>query len=592
MNSTTEDEFRSQTKADAFPKINATPSHALKESDLDRTREDQPSTSIKPSTNTSFQVSAIPPEVPDPENWRTIPKERILQNFLSALSISLVSFPFALSIVLSINERLQEPAITYSSSVQTTILGFLSVLIYSAGRILFRTFTGLLYPIFVTAAEEFGKEGIAAVSLVALCMLCLGVILNLFRYIRYIPGFLFDGIKLGTGAMLIMGEIYSLTGTKDKTTAVTLSNFLADVVTKSSMIRFNELIIGVCVGIGLYFINNRWKKIPSIFILFVIGIAYGYFGKGESGTSGLILLRELSPGEFKNHSFFSWDGNHLADALHGLRHPMVYFYGAGIVLMILFEMCISIGLNEDAFDQKVKRKREFFSLSITNGIGFIFGLLPLSVPVGRVQFALKLGADHRLFNLFCVLILLFLYIFCFDIIGYIPISFMKGLNILISLILMEFNVLSCYHRYSKIICFAMLWVVICMLTMNLLLSLAGCVIGYFIIYHLRVKNLPNDQKLAADGTLEVTLRGRYASEKIAPLIHYCRQNRIFKLKLDFSEVITSEVNYLRNYRESIQALQKTVKKLQIVGLGYPAGGGLDKKNVLLYKVPVFRLYLS
>ena len=155
-------------------------------------------------------------------SWRSLDKETIQRNFLSALSITMINFPFSLSIVLWVNDRLTTPILTFPSSVLTVVLGSFSVLVYSAGRILFRTFTGLLFPIVASSMEHSGKEGLASVSLYLTVILLAGVIFNVFRYVKYIPAFIFEGIKNGTGCMLIMGDVYSLLAIKRKGSSVNI----------------------------------------------------------------------------------------------------------------------------------------------------------------------------------------------------------------------------------------------------------------------------------------------------------------------------------------------------------------------------------
>ena len=233
---------------------------------------------------------------------------------------------------------------------------------------------------------------------------------------------------------------------------------------------------------------------------------------------------------------------------------MSFFYSLGIVLMILFEVCIAISLNEDHFGTKIKRKREFFGVATTNAVCLMLGLLPLSVPVSKVKFALQSGADHKVFHLFSFLMMIFLYFFCFDLVGYIPLCFMKALNFLMSLILIEPKTILTYKAYSNRLFYSILAIILTMLMLDLTWCIVLFLAAYFGTYFLKVKDEELVYSSKDDGFTEIRLRGRFPFRKVKQALKYCKDNNVTKLSVNFEDVIESEINYLRNYRDGLKSL--------------------------------------
>lgn len=70
--------------------------------------------------------------------------DTLRRNVVAAVSICLLSFPFAISIVISLNDRLEEPVVTYGASIVSLLIGFVSSSFINGGNIIFRSFTGTL----------------------------------------------------------------------------------------------------------------------------------------------------------------------------------------------------------------------------------------------------------------------------------------------------------------------------------------------------------------------------------------------------------------------------------------------------------------
>lgn len=505
--------------------------------------------------------------------WSTLTKARLFRNFYSAVALCLVSFPFVLIMVLSFNQAAPEEILTYPGSIMTSLVGFANVLIYSNGRLLFRTFTGFLYPILEKSVESYGKEGLATISLYVTVLTFIGVFFRLHALIRFIPSFLFDAFKTGAGIFLIFADMYSLINIKSRGSDTNLAGFTKDLIANWQHAKVAELTVSLIVG-GLTFLaQKKFPKVPWPALTFVFGILYGYFAVNHDafGSSRAKLLRDVAPQDFNKGapSLFQVDFSLLRASITGLRHPQIAAYGFGVLILIFFEVSIAISVDEDRFDHSIHKSSEFLSLAFSNAVCLVLGILPQSVPIGRQKFVIGTGADHKIMHLFCIGIMLLLYFFCFELTSYMPICAMKGLNILVSLNLVDFRCILAYGRYSKIYPLAMICLMAAMLFMNLAWCILASVGIYVLVYILTVGRAGIEMIESADGRLDVTLSGRYAFTCIPQLVSRVRASKSSSVRIDFGDIAWHEVNYLRHYCEDIQSIAESVSTLALKGIKRP-----------------------
>lgn len=559
--------------------------------------------SARPENTPTAFAKDIPIIVPPPQgqshvflsDWRGLQRAEILRNLYSAVSLSFISFPFALTMALALNEVAPVPILTYAGSVLSAVVGFLSVVLYSKGPVLFRTFTGVLFPILSDSVELHGKEGLAASSLYIILLLFIGVGFNLFRVVKYVPFFIFEGVKIGTGVLLIFGEVYHLMGIMSHHKEANLIDFFQDLNKHGHKARFGEVFVCLSIGTAVFFIQKKFKQFPWTALIFLAGIIYGYWINSidPEGKNRVKLLRDLAQEEFSQNksSFFEYDHDFIPAAFRGLRHPIVFFNSIGLIIMILFEVTISIAINEDYFEKKIKRKQEFMGVACANLVCFFLGILPLSVPIGRVQFALETGGDHKVMSLFSAGIIALMYYLFFTATGFVPICVLKSMNVLISLNLVKLAYLKAFHKYSPHYPWAIAAIVFGMLLLNMAWCIVISGVIFMVVYFIRVKNDPIEFVDRGDGSVEVILQGRFVFNKKKEIIDYIKSKSPRSVILDFSRCITIEVNYARNYKDLITEIEKNVKEVKMVGL---ERGKLtaNLKNLLLKKIPYFKKYLT
>lgn len=527
--------------------------------------------------------------------WSSLTTSILFTNLLSAISLCMLSFPFALTMVFTINEAANQEILTYSGSILTNLIGFATVLIYSQGRILFRTFTGILFPILASAVETYGKEGLATATFYVVVLLFLGAPLRLFKMVYYVPNFLFETVKIGTGSILMFEDIYTSLHIKSKSSGANIIDMISDFHNNRQNLMVGELIISLAIGVVTFLLQKKYRRFPWTLVTFVVGISIGYYLMkiDPSGANRVKLLRDVAPKDFEGNSFplFELDFSLLKAAISGLRHPELFFYGFGVLFLVFFEVSIAISLDEDTFDLKVSKTAEFVAIAGSNAACLVMGVLPQSIPVCRQKLILSTGANHKVMHLFCILIMLFLYYFCFSLTGYIPICFMKALNFMLSLNLMDFTSVPAYGKYSKFYQYGMIGLLLVLLFLNLAWCILIGLLVYLIFTFVKQEKARADIIYEENGHMKVQFQGRYAFTLMPGVVKEAKVMKVSSVTLDFSKCIKTEINFLRNYRRYLADLEKTVTQIRMVGIEGPGVEGISSRNQVLNKVPCFKKYL-
>lgn len=525
----------------------------------------------------------------DGNSWSSLTPSRVIKNFYSALALCLVSFPFVLIMVLSFNQTSSIEILTYSGSIMTNIVGFATVLAYSNGRLLFRTFTGFLYPIIEKSIEDYGKEGLATVSLYVTVFMFVGAWCNAFQIVKFIPSFLFDAFKIGAGILLIFSDVYSLLGIKSKSSEINLYDFSIDVVNNWDILKYKELLVSIAIGVSSFLLQRKFSRFPWPSVTFICGIIYGYWAyiQDPEGLHRASLLRDVAPQDFDQEapSMFRLDFSLLKSSISGIRHPEIAVYGFGVLVLIFFEVCIAISVDEDRFHSHIPKSPEFLSLAVSNALCLVLGILPQSVPIGRQKFVMTTGADHKVMHLFSIVIMLMLYFFCFKLTGYMPICAMKGLNILISINLLDFKCILCYGRYSKIYPPIMITVMVAMLFTNLAWCILISVLIYVAVYCIMVGRGSVDMTENGNDHLMTKLSGKYAFRMMPQIISKVQSGQYKSVSIEFGDIAWHEINYLRHYMEAVAKIASLVPNLSLVGIKRPGSN-------IAQRLPVICKYIT
>ena len=136
---------------------------------------------------------------------------------------------------------------------------------------------------------------------------------------------------------------------------------------------------------------------------------------------------------------------------------------------------------------------------------------------------------------------------------------MKATNIMISLNLVEPWVFRTYAHYSPKTAAGMWAMILAMLLVDVAICIPLFVVVFYLILMYYVKKEDVEYQQEGRDTLRIVLRGRLAFTNTGKITEQAAILKKDKVILDFSKCIATEVNFLRNYREIVIALQATYK---------------------------------
>ena len=212
-----------------------------------------------------------------PTDTRKILKE----NFYSALSVSLISLPFAISILLSLDDKIpawDNGKLRAGTGIMTLGLGFLLSFLYSGSKTSFRTFTATQYAIMSDTISTVGIHCISGMSLA-------GFVFNLFMgltkkgkmIIDFFPSHILESIRVCSCLYLLIPDAYALLGVPKAhfIKEVNIIKYAESLWEYREILQLKELIIAVFLSIGIFLIHKKKPNFPTFFIFGALAAIYG-----------------------------------------------------------------------------------------------------------------------------------------------------------------------------------------------------------------------------------------------------------------------------------------------------------------------------
>ena len=448
---------------------------------------DDPKTDQKPSENSQTFFAQMAKLVKkDPKISKT---KLFLANLSSSLSVCLISFPLALSIVLSLDDRLPPSSpdkIAPSVGVLTLILGFITSFFVSGSYSIFRTFTGSQYALLSSVLYILGTKAIP-------CLAFSGFFLNLIfslkpkllKMINFIPSHVFEGLRIGTFFYLIVPDAYHLLriDPKKSVKGVNLYLMIRSVIDNWGALEWTEVITAFLISfIALKL--HRWRPlIPWFFIIGMIGACYGLAqSRLNLGLPNLPTLKDnyhMKP-DFLKSMINELSGKKLIEkfsSISYLLNPLCFLSAIGMQLITLIEAGLTLRIYRAAYSVRPIARMEFLGITVSDAVAGIFGALPCTLPMGRNTVGFSTGANHRIVNLMNFVLMSVFFFACFGFLEYIPTAFMKALNFTNGYLLWNWAKYTDFWKYNKFYQVVCVFISVSMLFYDLTISL---VVGWAI----------------------------------------------------------------------------------------------------------------
>lgn len=214
----------------------------------------------------------------------------IFTNLSSALSLSLLALPLAMSIVLSLDDRLPDwetHKVHVSVGILTLLLGYIGSFLYSGSHTIFRTFTGSQYAMMSDAMNRLGTKCFPGMGISGFMFnLPLALSHTCRKALDYFPSHLLEGLRVGTCLYLIVPEVYFLLRVPDRVKEVNILKFIGSVYEHSSEIQYLECITAIILSLSVLALHKWKSKVPWFFLIGIIGSIYGMVQESHTHIDG------------------------------------------------------------------------------------------------------------------------------------------------------------------------------------------------------------------------------------------------------------------------------------------------------------------
>lgn len=386
-------------------------------------------------------------------------------------------------------------------------------------------------------------------------------------------------MKAGVGLYIILGDSYALLSIKDGEKGVNVITMIISIYKNFFTIIWTELVLTFTLALLLHQLDKRFKKIPWFFLAGVLGGVFGYLMtkispignlSGNSVSSNFYFSFSLLKEKYKMDHKIS-DMLHISPkksiaALGFLRSPKMWLQICGVELITIIEVTLMTQIcNQNLPEPNFNIRLSLLGIGATNFVNYLFGLLPVTTPVGRNTMAILTGANHRIYhllNIICMGTMLFVLL---PVLGFIPSFVVKALNLVICFHLIDIKKIVALGEYN--------WnYVTITVTIVLLMPLCGMVsalfIGIFLFFcFYKFFNRSELEVWFEDDTrsARVILGGRFGFRKKKEILEQLPEETDL-IFVDFGRILRYDCCYLHNYRQLLQMLRNRGNEVVAVGI--------------------------
>ena len=374
-----------------------------------------------------------------------------MNNFNAALVNVLVSIPSALAITVSMNYKANPKQIVDPTlAVLTLTFGFFVSFLINGGTQLFKAFTATQAFILVLQVRKFGVICLPWTCLVVSVLTFMVVLLQIQKFIKITPNCILLGLKFATGIMLIVMELSHGFGIKDSIQGTTsLYTMIQHVFKHQKDVQVYVFFTFFCGTIILCYLLVKHPGMPWHAVFFVITIAAGIVATetnkesslGESWSSNSKLSSSVKNQVNKRINEHFKHADMLLD-------PSFMIHCIVITGVTLLESSVTMRLGELILIKRSQKRLEIVGIAVSNFIAGVFGILPLSLPIGRNLLALRSGATKRYYLLLsCFLTVVFGWLI-WPYMKYLPMITVSIFNASLGVMLLDTKTFHNYWKFS------------------------------------------------------------------------------------------------------------------------------------------------
>lgn len=355
-------------------------------------------------------------------------KNRIIQNWKSGLTVSIVSIPLSLALAIT-------SGATPTQGIITALwAGLLGGIFGSSNFNIFGP-TGALAGVLVSFAIIHGYQVLPIVAILSGIFIMISYFLHLDKYIIFIPKSVVHGFTLGVAFLIGLGQLDNILGIQNLQKTESFLHNVINTLQSIDHANWNIFIIFILSTIFIIFWNKKYPKIPgaaivafvSIFIMLIltkIGYIPSILTLGDKYPS-------INTSLFQNpFSQFDWSIIFTRD---------LWIVSITTSVIAILETLLSGQIAESMTNTKFNHRKEVLGLSIANIGSGLMGGIPATAALARTALNIKSGANHRSSALINTVFISIITIFFITFFKFIPMVIIASILVVVAIGMVEKN---------------------------------------------------------------------------------------------------------------------------------------------------------
>jgi len=372
-----------------------------------------------------------------------IKKERVLFHFLnnwkSALTVSLVSIPLAIALTLASGG-------TPTQGIITAFAAGLLGAFFGGSHFNIIGPTGALSGILVAYAINNGGATLPLVAIISGVIILILYFLRFDKYIIFIPGSVVHGFTLGVAFIIGLGQLDNMLGIQGK---VKVESILVNTANSLSLIADTSFLSLGLFLFSVFFIifwNKKYPKLPGAVIMALVGILVVYLLKVTNSPLHITSLgdkyHDIHATLFENHF-----NNYKKLNIWGSN---ILFVSSAIAIIAILETLLSGQIAQNMTKIAFNRKKEVLGLAIANiGTGLMGGI-PATAALARTALNIRSGAIHRASGLLNAVFVALIALFLLNFFTMLPLAIIAAILFGVAIGMVETKHFVHYYKHEKV----------------------------------------------------------------------------------------------------------------------------------------------
>eukprot|EP01089_Gocevia_fonbrunei_P009795 TRINITY_DN2220_c0_g2_i1.p1 TRINITY_DN2220_c0_g2~~TRINITY_DN2220_c0_g2_i1.p1 ORF type:complete len:726 (-),score=188.56 TRINITY_DN2220_c0_g2_i1:37-2070(-) len=353
------------------------------------------------------------------EGWQKHLK-RVQTDWKSGFTVALVNLPLSISLSVAADS-------TPTAGVLTCIWAGLFSSLFGGCVYNIVGPTGALSGILSRNVAEYGIDALPYLTILTGIISFIIFLLRWERYVLLVPASVMEGFTLGVAVIIGLNQINFAMGLGR------YPRHEAFVENVRENLRHTEDIDGwSCILFILSFgflmgLVLKWRTIPWVIVICVVGIAIGWASDQEILPFGMqfqTLHTRFGDIAFKLFIFPEFKKEYVT---------LGFISSAfSITFVAILETLISAKVADTLTKTKFKQRREVFAISLANLIPGIFGAIPATAALARTALNIKSGATSRMSGLLNVVIVTILSAVLLRFFKFLPLPVVAGIIVFVA----------------------------------------------------------------------------------------------------------------------------------------------------------------